>query len=91
MNESFFWLPEKKQQAIFLCQLPGVFENSHKHTGAARSRKQPPEDVSEYMLRQRKVTAERNYGQGEICADEMEKDFMHMVAFWISIYLRKEG
>ena len=103
MNEKFFSLPGEKQEAIINAGFRVFSQNSYKKSpmseiaGAAgisksllfhyfHNKKELYLFLWEKCVR---ITIEE-LQSGEINIDEMEQDFMKLMEFWKSIYLRKE-
>ncbi|MGN0583144.1 MAG: hypothetical protein ACI4KB_10640 [Oscillospiraceae bacterium] len=76
MNERFFSLPEEKQLAIINGGYRVFSQNSY--------RKSPMSEIAAEGYLWEKTQ------QGQLNADEVEKDFIKMIDFWKQIYLRKE-
>lgn len=103
MNEKFFSLPVEKQEAIINAGFRVFSQNSYKKSpmseiaGAAGISKSllfhyfhNKKELYLFLWEKcARITIEE-LQSGEINIDEMEQDFMKLMEFWKSIYLRKE-
>lgn len=95
MNERFYTLPAEKQQAILNAGYRVFSQNSYKNS--PMSEIADAAGISKSLLfhyfhnkREFYLFLWEMVQSGNIDINQMEKDFKKLIAFWKSLYLRKE-